>query len=443
MTFGAPLALIGLIAVLLPIAIHLLSRHQAHRLRFPTLRFFPSSTILPRRRIRLSDRGLLAIRAGILALAALALAQPRLFGPTPSSMAPGVSRFIVVDSSASMRRATTVGGKSALDSAVIVAAQLASSSAASLEANTAAPALVIPAGIDWLRHREGERELVVISDFQAGVIDSADLASLPTGMGVRLVRIPSIGGGDAVIASAAGRTVRIDFGRAHTVATWSPGVSTPCAVELLTSRARQVDAERALHLVSSVRPCDSTSVRHPAAIIYMEYDERAALASAARPLAEAWMAAAVQRLHDDPALLAATALTTADPRDSLDSRFTVVARDSSGAPLLLASAGRQGLQLWWLAEPGPAATALMAALPGALGNPTPVEENDPRYIPPARLQKWERPAVSSDQVTSAESDARWLWGAVLLLLLLESLIRRNRTPDALPAANAGDMERAA
>ncbi|HEV8218511.1 MAG TPA: BatA domain-containing protein, partial [Gemmatimonadaceae bacterium] len=103
-------ALIGLAGVALPVAIHLLARGHARTRRFPSLRFIDPSQLLPTRRTRIQDPLLLALRCAIVALAALALAQPLLVtAKRKQAVERGIARVIVVDTSVSMRRLTPSG----------------------------------------------------------------------------------------------------------------------------------------------------------------------------------------------------------------------------------------------------------------------------------------------------------------------------------------------
>lgn len=72
----APGWLWGLTALLVPVAIHLLSRGSSPRLRLGTLRFLEGAETRTVRRLRLTERSLLAARCAILALLALILAEP-------------------------------------------------------------------------------------------------------------------------------------------------------------------------------------------------------------------------------------------------------------------------------------------------------------------------------------------------------------------------------
>ncbi len=77
-TWLAPAALLGVALIALPIAIHLLVRQHARTLAYPSLRFLRETQLAAFRRRTLQDGLLLACRAAIVALAAVALAGPLL-----------------------------------------------------------------------------------------------------------------------------------------------------------------------------------------------------------------------------------------------------------------------------------------------------------------------------------------------------------------------------
>jgi Aerotolerance regulator N-terminal/von Willebrand factor type A domain len=100
MLFLAPLTLIGLLLVALPVVIHLLARRRARRLDFPSLQFLretPSFKLSPR---RIREPLLLALRAAAIILLVLGLARPLL---TRQSQTPGTIHFILMDASLSMK----------------------------------------------------------------------------------------------------------------------------------------------------------------------------------------------------------------------------------------------------------------------------------------------------------------------------------------------------
>ncbi len=76
LSFATPLLLIGLLAAAIPIVLHLLSSVRAQDVMFPTLRFLRLSMEKTARRRRVQHWLLLLLRAAMLALLALAVAEP-------------------------------------------------------------------------------------------------------------------------------------------------------------------------------------------------------------------------------------------------------------------------------------------------------------------------------------------------------------------------------
>src|SRR5437764_11310387 len=100
MVFLAPLTLIGLLLVALPVVIHLLARRRARRLDFPSLEFLretPSFKLRPR---RIRQPLLLALRAAAIILLVVGIARPLL---THQSQTPSTIHFILIDASLSMK----------------------------------------------------------------------------------------------------------------------------------------------------------------------------------------------------------------------------------------------------------------------------------------------------------------------------------------------------
>src|SRR5260370_29695741 len=79
MTFIYPLMLGGLVAVGLPILLHLLMRQKPKHVMFPAFRFLQQKAKRNQRKIRLRHLLLLLLRMLLLALICLALAKPRVF----------------------------------------------------------------------------------------------------------------------------------------------------------------------------------------------------------------------------------------------------------------------------------------------------------------------------------------------------------------------------
>ncbi|MEO8433435.1 MAG: VWA domain-containing protein [Pyrinomonadaceae bacterium] len=99
MTFLAPLTLIALMLIALPLAIHLLVRRRAKRLDFPSLRFLRETSTFKFRPRRLRQPLLLALRVFALLLLVAGLARPLI---TYRGRRP-LTRVILLDTSLSMR----------------------------------------------------------------------------------------------------------------------------------------------------------------------------------------------------------------------------------------------------------------------------------------------------------------------------------------------------
>ena len=180
-----PAAFAALALLAGPVLVHLLLRHRAERVLFPSLRFVrPSRTAAVRLRLP-SDVGLLLLRLAIVALAVAALAQPLLLaGPRLDAWNGRLARATVVDVSGSMStaRSEAVDAARAAEQGTIVAiridaAELRSGVRQAVERLAASP----PA----------RREIVVVSDFQRGALSHADLDAVPAAIGIRLVQVGS------------------------------------------------------------------------------------------------------------------------------------------------------------------------------------------------------------------------------------------------------------
>ncbi|HUS45430.1 MAG TPA: BatA and WFA domain-containing protein [Phycisphaerae bacterium] len=100
MTFGDRSVLVGLVALAIPLAIHLLGRRRARRVPLPTVRFADGAHQATRGRLWLKRAALLGCRLAVIALLVLALAQPQTGGARESG--PGGPWIICLDTSPSM-----------------------------------------------------------------------------------------------------------------------------------------------------------------------------------------------------------------------------------------------------------------------------------------------------------------------------------------------------
>src|ERR1035437_9720833 len=105
MSFVNPLFMVGTLAALVPVLIHLLTRDRIRRVEFSTLRFFAKNSQRVLRRKRYQEIILLAMRMLICTLLAVAFARPFFGGKADEARAGvGTARVIVADVSGSMNR---------------------------------------------------------------------------------------------------------------------------------------------------------------------------------------------------------------------------------------------------------------------------------------------------------------------------------------------------
>jgi hypothetical protein len=105
----APWAWLGLMAIAVPIAVHLLTRRRATPTPFPTLRFIPTPVATAVRYRRVTDLAMLAVRCAVLVAVVAALAQPWLITRARGSAASRIARAEVNDTSASKNSGTADG----------------------------------------------------------------------------------------------------------------------------------------------------------------------------------------------------------------------------------------------------------------------------------------------------------------------------------------------
>jgi hypothetical protein len=400
---GNPLALLGLVAVGLPILIHLLGRYRSRIERFPTLRFIGASRLNPTRRRRINDWPLLLVRIGIVALAAIALSQPRFrlgdAGPVATS------RVVILDTSASV---APRGG------------MLPDSNTGNVDGiliQTAHPSEAMESAVAWLTTRTGLREIVLNSDFQRSSIDTADL-HVPPGIGFS-------------VALSAAKDPLVPEKQALPFAQGDIGViAGPTDLAGVTAAWRAIG-----RTVPS-----STAGR--IALIYKGAPAADSLYRAATPIDSAWMAHIVAVLDRDSTLIAAGPAAASRPnaRSDLD-----VVGSRAGPPAIVAGRNGDRLSLFVLADPGslPSA-ALNAALARVTSHRVPASELDTAKWSAADLAPFERKAEPTRDQTSDTSDARWFWLASIALIILETWMRsRARTPAGVAQQTPAARERAA
>jgi uncharacterized membrane protein len=111
MNFLNPFFLFGLLAVAVPVIIHLINLRRPQKVSFSTLSFFNELRKSTIRRIRIKQYLLMALRALAILFLALALARPFLLPTLTGSVSSGEPKAIgiLIDNSASMNRIGTSG----------------------------------------------------------------------------------------------------------------------------------------------------------------------------------------------------------------------------------------------------------------------------------------------------------------------------------------------
>jgi hypothetical protein len=437
-----PWAWLGIATVAIPVLIHLLGRDRAPRHSFPSLRFVEIAELPPTRRTRLHDWLLLATRVAILLVAAAALAQPLLLlANRQASVDDRLARAIIVDTSASMSRVTPSGGR-AVDSARSTAAKLAGDARTSITVQTSSPRSVIEGAVAWLETQRSRRELVVVSDFQIGALDSAAVAAIPATIGIHAVAVPVPTGDPMLTRETFGRNpivARVDVADTATKVSWMLGVRAGAGaeprIEIDAADTATVDAVMSAARVTGVVGPLDTATR--VTIVFGSSRNRAELAKRSVRVRSPRLVDVVARVRADSLLASTRSAAALAARDSSLSRLgPVLAIDAAGRPAIVAgedtAAGADRLLVFSNdAVASVRSAALIATLGRALSIAEPIDELDPSTISPTALSSWQRapastPTRETTDLANGPSDARWLWVVALALLGVEWWLRRER-----------------
>lgn len=393
MVWLVPAALAGLAAIAGPVMLHLLRRRTARRLVLPSTRFVVGRTNSAVRIGRISDPLLLLVRALILASAAAALAQPLwLTDSRAERWAQRIARAIVVDTSPSARATNT--------SEAIAAERSSSDHVTTID--SADPGSALERAARWLAVAPpARREIVVVSDFQRGALTHADVSRLPASVGLRFVATSTV---SAVRDAALVRTLvpggsitaRPAFDAGRTTVRYSSSGSSTGGLRVVVDPADSEEVAALMRVVSNA----GAAAPDPSQPIVIRFPGGDAV-PLARSTSDTWSFGAAQRLLRNPGL-DAEALEVASPADALV--VNVTAEPSSLA----------------------AAQAVKAALDARI-DPAALRELEPERIPAETLAAWSRDPVPPDADAwrqTDESDGRWFWGVALLLLGVETILRR-------------------
>jgi hypothetical protein len=424
-----PAALAGLAAVAGPLVIHLLRRQRAPRLLFPTIQFFDSSRAAAVRLRSVSNPWLLLLRIAVIILAVLAAAQPGVVTAwRRGTYDARTSRVLLVDTSASM-----AANERAREEAV-AAERGPSGEVPQLRAPRIGAAL--PQAVGVLQGGPPARhEIVVFSDFQHGSISAADIAALPAGVGLRFVTIgeraaaapmpelPALG------VAGTGVQERVRFEGPRTVISLVPAIGDGAGAPRLIVRPASPLADEAAQLLRVVARAGAPGLSPNRSLTV--YFPGTALPSAQPPRA-GWMVQAFVQARDDAALQESARTTSVDGAEALSDVWIPVARASSGTILVAMAASNGGLAACIATPPSAlfSAVAVRALLVAVASSASPSwEESEVERIPAWQLAAWSRaprPLPPERATPPPPGDARWFWAGSLLLLLIESLVRRTR-----------------
>lgn len=244
LVFLVPVALAGLVAVGVPLVLHLRRRERERPTRFPSLMFLQRVTVSTARRRRITDWPLLLLRAAIVTLLVLAFARP-VIRPRPGALAAHGTRRVVIalDRSMSMQREGV--WQAARDSAHAVIRTLGAGDRVAVIAFDAGATIEQPlthdfgaaiAAIDRVHPGSGSThyaaatraasqllaaevgvsggDIVVVTDLQRSGIAGMNGATLPPRVQLRAVDVaPGVHGNSAVTGVELHRVVSTDTSR--------------------------------------------------------------------------------------------------------------------------------------------------------------------------------------------------------------------------------------
>jgi hypothetical protein len=419
-----PAAWFALAAVAAPILIHLLIQRRAERLPFPTLRFLQPTRLASIRRHLLDDWLLLAIRVALLAAAVAALAGPLLISAARrAAWDQRVVRALVFDAQTGRGTERRTDGPAPYLERAFEGGSIADGILrAALWLDTVPPA---------------RREMVIASPFPLGSITQADIDSVPAAIGLRFDRVGALpttrtvpGGRLLTAAGAVERQVTLEADR--TSVRESPSAEpTPWPIDVVSSPADRPAVDAAIAAVRSQHVWTVAADRHARLVL----KDVAVSEASPKPASEGGMAEAIARIAEDRDLRAAAARVATGLSDA---RYTAapwqpLASAADGHPVAAAAASPSGLLIVSAAPASNVATPiLIRSMANAIGSIPDLRSAEVTPIADAVLQRWSRPAapVSSPRIETVDrDDRRWLWLAVVALLLLEMWVRRSRAGD--------------
>jgi hypothetical protein len=443
-----PLVLLALGSVAAPILIHILVQRRAERFAFPTLRFIAPTRLAAIRRHLLEDAALLAVRIAILIVTIAALAGPLIVtAARRRAWDQQIVRAVVTDT------AGTAAGTELVPPAKVDQGRSLHPDEGRplrLEAQKYVDAASLKDGIRraiaWLDTAPpGRRELVIRSPFPIGSLTAADIAEIPSAVGIRFERQGTLPPtrtvpGNVVLTSDGSfrQTVTLDGVRTLVTDTAAAGaIDWPIVLSSAETDRPMLDAA-----VAAVRDerVWAPSPNHRARFVVIDAAATASPAlAAASAIQQPWMAEAIVRIVRDRDLQsAATAVGagSSDPRFSAAPWQTLVSA-GDGRPLILAAAADAQLLVVSAAAAKELITpVLLRTVANAVAEPADLQRAEVVPIPEQVLRGWARdagPVAAPRLDTIVDDGRRWFWLSALLLLALETWMRRSRTSVAIQA----------
>jgi hypothetical protein len=436
MTWLNPVALFGLMTVAVPILVHLFGKRLAKRQRFPSLRLLPRTAPTPTTRSQPSDLALLVVRCAIIALAALALAQPR--WSQHSTGRQGLARVVIVDTSQSMNRLTS-DGRSATALARELGQAMIDSAAIGLLVETSRPGRNVAAAAGWLEQQPGRQEIVVISDFQRGTVNEGQLALVRPGVGIALRRIPTT---TAPPPASVDSSVIATMDEEETSVTWRVDHRVPAtSLTILGSDSTSGATVTSARSLVPPRP-----LQHAIGLVFPDYAGVGQLISRSDALNQPWQGDFLLALRSDDLLHVGT---NGNYSPSCEGSGRITVHNDRGQAVAAVASGNGGsmelLVFSCVEANSTAGAALVAAVTRAASAGETLRESEPVALPDDVLRDWERPATAVNPRGGDETspDGRWLWLAVLLLIGVEEWVRRRTPRRQVSAAQAEGQERVA
>ena len=403
-----PWALWALSAAAVPILIHLLARQRHREVAFPSLRFVPASQLVALRRRVLSDVPLLAIRILIVAAAVAALAAPVFVSRARrAEWAMRVARAIV-DVRGPGETTTRAEVASIIDAerTAAFASEVFRASDRSSDA--------IADAVHWLdRRAPAAREVVIVGDLRVGSVAAGDVMLIPAHVGVRFL---------PVSAEPTSRTVTFTA-----IADSGTGRALPRTLNLtLEDAATRVRMSDTTHDVASL-------------IVVRAAPDEQTLAKAAL---DAVLAEGLRLPRDERLLEIEFEGVPPRPDASPLAKAAWIRAAAARLPEVMASEhdGRMIVRAGIRASDPEAVHVLDRIVRAAWSDE--IDDLEPRRIGPSALAAWSRSigGVPADAAPANEGDARWLWAAVLVVLAVESLMRRPGRGTAIANQREADSE---